>query len=109
MAVGMVAEQPVAEPQHPVKTEVLPQPRLDVGLGQVRIAVRVEQALLGGDDEAGAVGVDRPALEDPVHQVARQPRSLDHRRADLLVAFHLVLAAPAVEAEAPGKPLAGIV
>src|SRR5690606_11346771 len=48
----------------------------------------------------GAVGVDRPALEDPVHLVFGQTRGIGHRLADLLVALHDELAAPTVEAEA---------
>src|SRR5690606_5784635 len=97
------------EPQYPVEAEVLAQPRLDLGLAEMWVTVGIEQALLGRHHEAGAVGIDRSALEDPVHPVARQPSGGGHGLADLLIAFHDELAAPAVEAEAPGDALARFV
>ena len=66
MAIGMVMREAVAQPQHAPDAEIAGEPRLDVGAGEVRIAVGIEQALLGGDGEAGAVDIERAALEDPV-------------------------------------------
>ena len=51
MAVGMVVQQPLAEPHHPLEAEIVAQPLLDL-LARQRVAVGVEQALLGGDDRA---------------------------------------------------------
>jgi hypothetical protein len=65
MAVGMIVDQPVAQPQHRRVAEIAGQQFLDLGLAQVWVAVVVEQALLGGDDQAGAVAVDCAAFEDP--------------------------------------------
>src|SRR3546814_13140712 len=52
MAVGMVAEQPLAEPQQPLDAERLVQPHGDILAGQRRVWGRVEQAFLGGDSES---------------------------------------------------------
>ena len=41
-------------------------PHRDILARQRRIAVHVEQALFGGDAEAGAVDVDAAAFEHPV-------------------------------------------
>ena len=35
MAVGVVVQQAIAEPQHPVETEIARQPRFDIGPGKV--------------------------------------------------------------------------
>ena len=32
MAVGVIVEQALAQPQHPVKSKIARQPRLDIGL-----------------------------------------------------------------------------
>ena len=65
-----------------------------------RVAVGVEQALLGGDDRARAVAVDRAAFEDPVGLGEGQAGARGQPLADVLVAVEIVFAAPAVEAEA---------
>jgi len=63
VAVGFVVEQAVGQPDDAVDRQVLAQDRLDLLAGQLRVAVAVEQALLGGDQRAFAVDVDRAALE----------------------------------------------
>jgi [glutamine synthetase] adenylyltransferase / [glutamine synthetase]-adenylyl-L-tyrosine phosphorylase len=98
MAVGVVVEQPVAEPQHAGEPEIARQPRLDLRARQLGIAVGVEQALLGRRHEAGAVAVDRAALEDPVGLGQRQARVARQFGPDRRVALHQVFSAPAVEA-----------
>ena len=100
MAVGMVVEQPFAEPEQPLDAEVLAQPGLDLLAAHARIAVRVEQALLGGDGEAGAVDVDRAALQDPVAADRLDAGAFGQAQPDRVVALQLIFAAPAVEAEA---------
>ena len=80
--------------------EVRPQPRLDLAAREERVAVGVEQALLGGDGKAGAVDVDRAAFQDPVGAADVQPGALAEPAADRVVAGQIVFAAPAVEAEA---------
>ncbi len=56
--------------------------------------------MFGGDDRARPVAVDRAALEDPVGPGERQGGAHRKPLADVLVAVELILAAPAVEAEA---------
>jgi hypothetical protein len=105
MAVGMVVEQPFAEPEQPLDAEVPAQPLLDLLAGQARVAVGIEQALLGADGEAGAVDVDRAALEDPVEAQRIEIGRLRQPKADRVVALELIFAAPAVEPEASRRPL----
>ena len=65
MAVGMIVEQPRAEPHDAGRAEVPAEALFSLLAGQI-VAVGVAQALLGGDDPARSVAVDRPTLEDPV-------------------------------------------
>ena len=74
MAIGVVIDQAIVQPQHPVKTEIAVQPQFDIAARQLRIAVWVEQALLGGDDQTGAVAIERPAFEHPVSHRGFQTR-----------------------------------
>ena len=99
MAVGVVVEQALAEPDHALEAEVVLKPALDVLVGRAGVAVRVEQALLGRDDGARSVVVDRAAFEHPVGLGVGQGGGLRDPLADVLVAFEVVLVAPAVEAE----------
>ena len=99
MPVGMVVEQPRAEPHHPLEAEVVEEPLFDLVARQA-VAVGVQQALLGRDHGARAIVVDRPALEHPVGLGEGQAGPRRQALADVLVALKLVLAAPAVEAEA---------
>ena len=66
MAVGMVVEQAFAQPNHTRRAEVPLKPLLNLVPVQAGIAVRIEQALLGGEQGSAAVAVDRPSFEDPV-------------------------------------------
>ena len=66
MAVGMIVDQPVAQPQQPFDPQVAVEPCLDLLPRQMRVAVGVEQALFGGDAKTGAVDIDRAAFEHPV-------------------------------------------
>lgn len=103
MPVGMVVDQPVAQPQHPVKAEIRLQPRFDVPPRQLRIAVGVEQTLLGRHHQPGPVAIQRAPFEDPVGRLHRQPGIVREVCADGLVPVHQVLAAPAVEGEPPRR------
>jgi hypothetical protein len=104
MAVGVVVAQAVAQPQHLAGAQGLGQRRLGGLLGPAGIAVGVQQALAGGQQRAQAVVLDRAALEDEA--VAGQGRAGGggDLGGDLVIALQLVLAAPAVEAEAGGAP-----
>src|SRR3546814_14533128 len=104
MAVGMVAEQPLAEPQQPLDAERLVQPHGDIPAGQRRVSVRVEQAFLGGDSESGAVDIDAAALEHPILLVDRKAARRAERCADFQNPRHDELLAPPVEAEITRAP-----
>ena len=62
--VGVVADDAAAEPEDVGRAEVIAEVLLDVGLGKLRVAIWVEQALLGGEQRAAAVDVDRAAFQD---------------------------------------------
>src|SRR3546814_5318433 len=72
MAVGMVVEQSVTQPQQPFDAQIVGKPGLDLPFRHAGIAIGVEQALFGRDRQAGAVDVDRPALENPVGRPERR-------------------------------------
>ena len=54
VAVGVVAGDPVAEPEDRAHPEEVPEAGLDLGPGEPRIAVRVQEARLGRQEEARA-------------------------------------------------------
>ena len=105
MAVGVIVDQAIAQPQHAVKTQIAGQPRLDIGARKPRIAVGVEQALLGGHHQARAVAIERPAFEHPIRRAQFKPGIGGQLGTDRLVAVHHIFPAPAVEAEPPGTPV----
>ena len=71
-----------------------------------RVAVRVQQALLGREQRARAVHLDRAALEHDVGlREARHAQRLGHLPADEPIAVERrVLAAPRVVVEVHGEP-----
>src|SRR3546814_11955600 len=104
MAVGMDADEAIAEPQQPLDAERLVQPHRDILARQRRIAVEVEQAFLGGDAKPRAVDVDPAAFEYPVLIVDRQARPGGERRDDFPVARPDECLAPPVEQEIACPP-----
>ena len=107
MPVGMVVHQAAAQPEHAVEPEVGRELRLDLAAREEGVAVGVHQTLLGGDDEAGAVDVDRPAFEDPLGAADVEADSLGQPPADQIVTRKVVFPAPAVEREAHRPRRAG--
>ena len=99
MTIGMVVEQPIAEPEHVGEAQRTGQQRLDLFAIQRRISVGIEQTLFGGDEEAGAIGIDRPAFQDDRDMAAGEARGRGESGADVFIARHPELAAPAVELE----------
>ena len=102
----MIVDQPIAQPQHPVKAEIAVQAGLYIGARQLRIAVGVQQALLGGDHQPGPVAIERAAFEHPVGRLDGKSSITGQFSPDLLIPLHQILAAPAVEAKAHGDRLA---
>ena len=96
-----VLDQPEPEPDDPLGAQLLPQLGLDLLAREPRVAVLLEQALLGRDQRPGAVDADRAALEHEVGGVAARHAELgEHARGELRVlVVGDVLLAPAVEAE----------
>ena len=100
MTVGVIVAQALIEPDHVIDPERPAQPRGDrLGI-EVRVAATAEQTLLGGQQRAGAVDLDRAALEHEIERGAVRARPLHHALGDLAIAGHHVLATPAVEAKA---------
>ena len=99
MAIGMVVEQAVTQPDDTRIAQVLAQPALDIGLGHRRVAIGVEKALLGRHHRAGTVTVDRAAFQHPVAIADLRADRLAEPQPDRVVALQIVFAAPAVEVE----------
>ncbi len=108
VAVGVaVLHETVAEPHDPLDAEVLAQRPLDLLSAHRRVAVAVEQTLLGREQRALAVGEDRAALQHELglaHRVAEQLGDLRADRGVLVPRRELL--APGVEAEVDGHPRA---
>jgi hypothetical protein len=83
----MIIDQAFAQPEQPLGPKLLAQPCLDLRAAELRIAIGIEQALLGGDEQAGPVGIDGAALQDPVVADRLQARSLCEAQPDRIVAF----------------------
>jgi hypothetical protein len=81
--------------------------RSAIAAAQLGIAIGVEQALARGDDQPGAVAIDRAAFQHPVARRRRDTAILGQPRADRIVAGQVVFAAPAVELEQPRRSVAG--
>ena len=99
MAICMVIEQAVAEPNELQYAERLGNRHLDLGLIHTRISVWIEQALSGCQQAACAVRINAPAFQN--HRVLRNRNAfvLRNGRRRFRVAWHQVLSAPAIEAE----------
>src|SRR3546814_16801959 len=67
------------------------------------MAIGVEQALFGRDRQAGAVDVDRPALETPVGRPERRMGQPCDGGGDGVVLGQVIFPAPAVESEIDGR------
>ena len=109
MAVGIVAGDALSEPEHAADAEHLAERTFDVGAGEFRVAVGVEEALLAGEEQAAAVAVDRAALE---HHVAGKStgaeRARDAPRNRVVAVVRPVLPAPGVEAPVGERDFAGV-
>ena len=86
--------------------EMVTQVALDVGSRQRRVAIRVEQALLGGEHRAFAVDVDRSTFEHERRPVADVAGVLEHSRGDRVVLGPRVVE-PTPGVEHPVHPAAG--
>ncbi len=87
MAVGLVGEDAATEPDDLLGTEVVAQMSLDLLARELRVAVAVQQTLLGGQSRALAVDVDRSALEHQRRPVALGALRFQYRGGDPVVAL----------------------
>lgn len=95
--VRVVAGNPVAKPEHPGDPEEGAQPRLDLPARQTRVAVAVQQARLGREEQPLPVHVDRAALQDHSVCEAAQPQGARDAGRDAVVpVVGWVLPAPGV-------------
>ena len=65
VAIGVIVDESAVEPHHLARTERKAQARVEVGLRSAGVARPTEQALLGGEQCAGAVDFDRASFEMP--------------------------------------------
>ena len=63
MAIGMIVDQPITQPQNPIKAEVVMQGLFDLFPRQIWVAIGVEQTLLGRDDKAGSIAINSSSFE----------------------------------------------
>ena len=82
MPVGVVADDAAAQPDDLAGGAVVGQILLDLGPAELRIAVRIEQALLGRQDRPGSVAVDRPPFENDAGRRIAGGRSARPRAAE---------------------------
>jgi len=85
VAAGLVVHHAPAEPDDLAHAQVFAQPPLDVAALTVRIAVGVEQALLGDERRALTVDVDGTALVNDRGAVAIETLGLEHLARDQIV------------------------
>ena len=78
MAAGFVIDHTTAEPDHLLDPEIALEQPLDVRARELRIAIRVEQALFSRDERALPVDVDRAALEHERRKVPVAAFDLEH-------------------------------
>ncbi len=64
MAIRIVPDDPISEPEDLANPEIASQILLDGGLVEFRVAVRVEEAGLGRQQRPAALDIDRSPLED---------------------------------------------
>jgi hypothetical protein len=74
--VGVVADDPLAEPEDLLHAEIIAQVRFDLRTVHFRVAVRVEQAGLRGQQRPGAVHLDGTALQDHRRREEREVEQL---------------------------------
>ncbi|MNZ39017.1 hypothetical protein D3C78_565030 [compost metagenome] len=100
MAVGLVVVEAIRQPDHRLHRQLLAQRRLDLFAIEVRVAVAVEQAFLGGDQGAFAIDMDGAAFQhEAIGAIALAVLDLED------LARHLVVAVPGeVEAAIEAAP-----
>src|SRR3989442_3301473 len=116
MAVGIIADDAVVEPQHMFDTQVVAENLAQVLTAEPRVASLhgTEEALFGGEQSSAAVDVDTPAFENDAPAVKRrlprgQLQSLSHARCHGVIGFPVVVFGPSDEAPVGDAELAAVV
>ncbi|MNE41820.1 hypothetical protein D3C80_1359160 [compost metagenome] len=107
MAVGVVVQQAVAQPQHLLGAQGLREGGLGRLLRPAGVAVAVQHALARGQHCALAVVVHGAALQNEVVTGQGDARLFADLVGDLVIVRQVVLAAPAVEDEGLSRGRAG--
>ena len=98
VAIGIVADNTVAQPQDVAHAEVGPEILFDFRASQLRIAVGIEQAGLGGQQSSPSVHVDRAALQhDAGLEYGKAQLFGDPGRYDVIQVVRRILPTPGVE------------
>ena len=114
MAVGVVAADASAQPNHVARTEVVRENIfiISAGHGRVTMLSPAQQALLGGEQCAATVDLDGAPFENHAGVVAHRADLLSvgdlcHPAADFFVVAPVGIFGPGVEAELDGQQLPG--
>ena len=99
MAIGMIVQQAVTQPDHIIDAEGLCEGRFGIGLGPVAIAVRIEQALPCRQQPPFPVNINRAAFQHDIMGAHADALDTGDGSGGLRIARHQVFAAPAIEAE----------
>ena len=98
MAVGLVIRESVAQPDHLADAGIERERFLDLLLREIGIAVRVQQSLLGGEQGALAVHMDRAAFAHQRRAIDLQALTLQHAAGEFRVVREgKIFVAPGVE------------
>ena len=106
MAVGVVAGNSLSQPENVRHAEIIAQVLFDLPLGQVRIAIGVQQTRLGREQRPVAVHVNRAAFQnDPRREEGELPQIRDVLGDGIVEVERRVFAAPRVVAPVNDRPL----
>src|SRR5208282_2670357 len=106
---GFIEIYALPQPDHAADAQIAAQLFLDLGTGEPGIAIRIEQALFGGQTGALPIHVDGAALEHEGRPVAIGTFDLQHLLRDLVIAIPgevqtAVETAPGVESPIDASP-----
>ena len=98
MAIGVIADNTVAQPQDVAHAEVCPEKLFDFPASQLRIAVGIEQAGLGGQQSSPSVHIDGATLQhDTGLEHGKAQLFGDPGRYDVVQIVRRILPTPGVE------------
>ena len=108
MAVGVVVQQAIAQPDDLLGTQSLGEGLFGLGVGPAGVAVAVQHALTRGQDGALTIVIDRAAFQNEVVAGEGRARLLADLVGHFIVVRQVVFTAPAVELERLGCCRCGV-